>query len=98
TVAVTHVAEVFQGKAVILLPDEQGRLSQPTGVPLVCSLRGADVSIAQWVADHGRRAGLGSDTLPAALALYLPLPGSRATLGALAVEAENSRRVRAPQT
>ena len=37
------------------------------------SFRGADLAVAQWVADHGRRAGLGSDTLPAAPALYLPL-------------------------
>ena len=96
-VAVTHVAEVFNTKAVILLPDAEGRLSQPRGLPLACSLRGADLSIAQWVADHGQRAGLGSDTLPAAPALYLPLRGSRATLGVLAVQAENRRRVLLPE-
>ena len=96
-VAVTHVAEVFDSKAVILLPDANGRLRLPDGLPLASSLRGADLSIAQWVADHGQRAGLGSDTLPAAPALYLPLLGSHATLGVLAVQAANRRRVLLPE-
>ncbi len=74
-----------------------GGSRHPDGLPLACSLRGADLSIAQWVADHGQRAGLGSDTLPAAPALYLPLQGSRATLGVLAVQAENRRRVLLPE-
>ena len=80
-VAVTHVAEVFDSKAVILLPDANGRLRLPDGLPLASSLRGADLSIAQWVADHGQRAGLGSDTLPAAPALYLPLLGLARDIG-----------------
>jgi two-component system, OmpR family, sensor histidine kinase KdpD len=96
-VAVTHVSEVFASRAVILLPDPNGRLRHPDEAPLVCSLTGSDLSIAQWVADHGQRAGLGSDTLPAAPALYLPLPGSRRTLGVLAVQAENRRRVLLPE-
>ena len=81
-VAVRHVAEVFDGQAVMLLPDVHGRLRRPTGAPLPGSLRGADLSVAQWVADHGRAAGLGTDTLPAAPAIYLPLlaaPGAAAS-------------------
>ena len=96
-VAVTHVAEVFDSRAVILLPNASGRLQEPGDAPLACSLQGADLSIAQWVADHGQRAGLGSDTLPAAPALYLPLRGSRTTLGVLAVQAANRRRVLLPE-
>jgi len=96
-VAVTHVAEVFDSHVVILLPDANGRLLLPEGLSLASSLRGADLSIAQWVADHGQRAGLGSDTLPAAPALYLPLSGSRKTLGVLAVQAANQRRVLLPE-
>jgi two-component system sensor histidine kinase KdpD len=61
------------------------------------SYRGADLAVAQWVADHGRRAGLGSDTLPAAPALYLPLGGGRRGLGVLAVRPSNQRRVLLPE-
>ncbi len=96
-VAVTHVSEVFDSRAVILLPDANGRLRHPKDAPLASSLLGADLSVAQWVADHSQRAGLGSDTLPAAPALYLPLSGSRTTLGVLAVQAENRRRVLLPE-
>ena len=60
------------------------------------SYRGADLAVAQWVADHGKRAGLGSDTLPAAPALYLPLNTGRETLGVLAVLPANPRRVLLP--
>jgi two-component system sensor histidine kinase KdpD len=95
-IAVRHVAETFTGKAAILLPDAEGHLSQaPAGSdPLQLD---ADVSIAQWVHDHGRPAGLGSDALPGAPAVYLPLTGSRNTLGVLAVLPENRRRVLLPE-
>ena len=42
-------------------------------------------SVAQWVFDHGRPAGLGTDTLPAAKAQYLPLLASTGTVGVLGV-------------
>src|SRR5882672_8377666 len=61
------------------------------------SYRGADLAIAQWVADHRRRAGLGSDTLPAAPALYLPLDAGHEALGVLVVLPENRRRVLLPE-
>jgi two-component system sensor histidine kinase KdpD len=96
-VAVRHVAEVFDCKAVVLLPDDNERLRYPTEAPHERSFRGADLSIAQWVVDHGRRAGLGSDTLPAAPALYVPLSDERQRLGVLAVLPENPRRVLLPE-
>jgi two-component system sensor histidine kinase KdpD len=96
-VAVKHVAEVFDSLAVILQPDLSGRLRYPEGVPLEVSFRGADLSIAQWVFDHGERAGLGTDTLPAAPAVYLPLGGAHRTLGVLAVRPANRRRVLLPE-
>jgi two-component system sensor histidine kinase KdpD len=93
-VAVSHVAEVFQCKAVILLPDATGRLQYPRDPRLPVSYRRADLAVAQWVVDHGQRAGLGSDTLPAAPGLYLPL-GQK--LGVLAVLPANQRRVLLPE-
>ena len=76
-VAVSNVAEVFQCQAVLILPTADGKLTYPRDPPLDQSLRGADLAIAQWVLDHGRQAGLGTDTLPAAPALYVPLAGRR---------------------
>jgi two-component system sensor histidine kinase KdpD len=96
-VAVKHVAEVFDCLVTVLLPDSAGKLHYPTEAPLEVSLRGADLAIAQWVVDHGRRAGLGTDTLAAAPALYLPLGDSKPALGVVAVLPSNQRRVLLPE-
>ncbi len=95
--AVKHVAEVFDCECVVLLPDAAGRLRYPAETPMDGSYRGADLAVAQWVADHGRRAGLGSDTLPATPALYLPLGEGREGLGVLTVLPRNRRRVLLPE-
>ena len=53
-VAVRHVGEVFDQQAVVLLPDERGALQLPRSRAGSCgSLRGADLSVAQWVQEHG---------------------------------------------
>ena len=96
-VAVSHVAEVFQCQAVLLLPTNEGKLTYPRDPPLEKSLRGADLAIAQWVLDHGRQAGLGTDTLPAAPALYVPLAEGGKQLGVLAVLPTNQRRILLPE-
>jgi len=96
-VAVRHVAEVFDCSAVVLLPDANGRLQYPLEPPIEGSFAHADLSIAQWVVDHGRRAGIGSDTLPAAPALYVPLSDDRQRLGVLAVLPVNRRRILLPE-
>jgi two-component system sensor histidine kinase KdpD len=94
--AIKHVAETFTCEAVVLLPDAQGRLQQPRAAH-AGSLAGADLSIAQWVHDHGKPAGLGTDTLPAAPAQYLPLTGTQRTLGVLAVRPRQQRRLLLPE-
>src|SRR6516164_3528788 len=96
-VAVRHVAEVFQCQAVVLLPDASGKLGYPRDTPLESSFRRADLAVAQWVADHGQPAGLGTDTLPAAPGLYLPLGDENRTVGVLGVRPGNPRRVLLPE-
>ena len=97
SIAIKHVAEVFDCQAVILLPDASGKLAYPRDPAVPRAFRGADLAVAQWVTDHGRRAGLGSDTLAAAPALYLPLGDSERMLGVLAVLPSNPRRVLLPE-
>jgi two-component system, OmpR family, sensor histidine kinase KdpD len=94
-IAIRHVAETFTGRAAILLPNDERRIGQHAAPdPLLLD---ADASIAQWVLDHGRPAGLGADALPGAAAAYLPLSGSKGPLGVLAVLPENPRRVLLPE-
>jgi two-component system, OmpR family, sensor histidine kinase KdpD len=96
-VAVKHVAETFASSAVVLVPDAGGRLRHPKSSPMLGSLLGADLSVAQWVYDNGVPAGLGTDTLPAAVAQYLPLKGGHRALGVLAVEPTQRRRLLLPE-
>ncbi len=96
-VAVRHVAEVFQCQAVVLLPAADGKLRYPAEPPLESSFRRADLAVAQWVADHGRPAGLGTDTLPAARGEYLPLGEEGRTVGVLGILPSNVRRVLLPE-
>jgi len=96
-VAVRHVAEVFDCRAVVLLPAADGKLRYPSEPPLDSSFRRADLAVAQWVADHGRPAGLGTDTLPAARGQYLALGEEGRTVGVLGVLPSNARRVLLPE-
>jgi two-component system sensor histidine kinase KdpD len=96
-VAVKHVAETFSGQAIVLVPDAAGRLHLPRSTPLQGSLRRPDLSVAQWVYDHGVPAGLGTDTLPANAAQYLPLKAITKTLGVLAVAPTQRRRLLLPE-
>jgi two-component system sensor histidine kinase KdpD len=96
-VAIRHVAETFAARAVVLVPEPGGRLRHPARPPGPEALQGSDLSVAQWVFDHGAPAGLGTDTLPAARAQYLPLVGSQRTLGVLAVEPAQRRRLLLPE-
>jgi two-component system, OmpR family, sensor histidine kinase KdpD len=97
-VAIKHVAETFASEAVVLVPESTtGHLAHPHRPSIAGSLRGADLSVAQWVFDHGRPAGLGTDTLPAAAAQYLPLLGTTRTFGVLAVRPSQRRRLLLPE-
>ena len=96
-VAIRHVAETFASHAVVLMPGPDGRLRRPGDAPIPGSLEQAELSVAQWVFDHNRPAGLGTDTLPAAAAQYLPLVGTGAALGVLAVRPTQPRRLLLPE-
>jgi two-component system, OmpR family, sensor histidine kinase KdpD len=96
-VAIKHTSEAFGGCAVVLLPDSSGKLHQPRGTPQPGALLGSDISVAQWVFDHGTPAGLGTDTLPGVASQYLPLMGAHRALGVLAVQPSQQRRLLLPE-
>ncbi|WP_429495312.1 DUF4118 domain-containing protein [Paraburkholderia youngii] len=83
-----HVVEVFQVRVAILLPDSAEKVRQKVENPdPAVTLTGADLDcdIAQWVYDQQKPAGHGTETLPAAAALYLPLSAPMRTRGVLAL-------------
>jgi len=96
-VAVRHVSQVFICRSVLLLADEQGQVVYPRAGLLDVSYTGADLGVAQWVLDHRKPAGLGTDTLSGSAGLYLPLAGGDRAFGVLAVLPQNPRRVTLPE-
>src|SRR6185295_10367840 len=74
-----HVTDVFRGDAVVLLSDARGRLAQAPNAREA----DRDQAVAEWAFEHRQRAGCGTDTLPGAGSVYVPLPGTRATVGVL---------------
>ena len=67
-----HVAEATGGAAVVLLP-EDGKLVPVASRPALTPLEVSDLGVAQWVQEHQREAGLGTDTLSGARLMALPL-------------------------
>jgi two-component system sensor histidine kinase KdpD len=78
-----HIGEVFDSDVLVLLPDAAGNLTPvQSGSP---ALDAKEQGVAQWAYEHSQAAGLGTDTLPGAEALYLPLVTSQGTLGVMRV-------------
>jgi two-component system sensor histidine kinase KdpD len=96
-VAAHHIHQVFTSRAAVLFPDEQGKLSPPRAPQTEVSFNDADLGVAQWVFDHSKPAGLGTDTLSGAAGLYLPLLGGARVFGVLGVLPDNPRRVTLPE-
>ena len=94
-VTLERLHDLFGGTVSLFLPDDSGRLIRVAEKP-GGELNEKEMSVAAWVFDRGQQAGLGTSTLPAARALYLPLevPGHR--LGVLGVRPEPVDRFNDP--
>ncbi len=79
-----HVQDVFSANAAILLRQD-GRLEAARSNVSRLALDDKERGVAEWVAVHGRGAGLGTETLPSSSALHLPLEGAAERVGVLAV-------------
>ncbi|MGF6774665.1 two-component system sensor histidine kinase KdpD [Paraburkholderia sp. GAS199] len=95
-----HVSEVFGARVAILLPDSADQVKQKIEDPdAAVTLDGEllDSDVGQWVYDQQKAAGRGTDTLPAAAALYLPLKAPMRTRGVLAVLMRDRRELDVPE-
>lgn len=89
--AIQNVATQFQSHAVVLQPDEQGRLQAPAH-PLAFPINDQELGVAQWVLEHREPAGLGTLTLPGARATYLPLLGGSGPIGVMGLLPDGAPR------
>ncbi|OAJ59932.1 DUF4118 domain-containing protein [Paraburkholderia ginsengiterrae] len=95
-----HVSEVFGARVAMLLPDSADQVKQKIEDPdAAITLEGEmlDSDVGQWVYDQQKPAGHGTDTLPAAAALYLPLKAPMRTRGVLAVVMRDEGELDVPE-
>lgn len=97
TIAVQQVARVFEAQAVVLVPNAQETIAYPQTPGIYGSYHGADLGIARWVYANRVAAGLGTDTLPGADALHLPLAAAHKLVGVLAVLPLRRERLLIPE-
>lgn len=80
------VAEVINGQVAIFMPSNGERLElRASSHERTIFTEENERAVASWVFDHGQRAGMDTETLSAARALYLPLTTEQGVQGVLAI-------------
>lgn len=94
--AAQHITEVFESSITILVPNEQGHLTVWSEDSSLSPLSAAERGVAQWAYEKRQMAGMGTDTLPGAEALYVPMLASRGVVGVLGVRPLVKERLFSP--
>jgi two-component system sensor histidine kinase KdpD len=80
-----QIALMLKVRVVLLLPDS-GVLTVMAGYPPEDQLDKADLAAANWAWSNDRPAGRGSDTLPGAKRLFLPMRTGRGLIGVIGID------------
>jgi two-component system, OmpR family, sensor histidine kinase KdpD len=82
-----QAALMLKVRVVLLLPEE-GSIVVKAGYPPEDILDEADVAAAKWAWQNDRSAGRGSDTLPGAKRLFLPMRTGRGAIGVIGIDSD----------
>jgi two-component system, OmpR family, sensor histidine kinase KdpD len=82
-----QTALMLKVRVVLLLP-EDGTIVIKAGYPPEDILDEADVAAAKWAWQNNRTAGRGSDTLPGAKRLFLPMRTGRGAIGIIGIDSD----------
>jgi two-component system sensor histidine kinase KdpD len=82
-----QTALMLKVRVVVLLPSN-GSITVRTGYPPEDTLDDADLAAAIWSWQHDRPAGRGSDTLPGASWLFLPMHTGRGPVGIVGINSD----------
>jgi two-component system sensor histidine kinase KdpD len=82
-----QTALMLNVRVVLLLP-ENGTISVKAGYPPEDRLDDADLAAAKWAWENDRSAGRGSDTLPGAKRLFLPMRTGRGAIGIMGIDSD----------
>ena len=92
-----HLRGEFRAQVAFLLPDARDQVQPARAGEAADCLRSPDIGVAQWVYGHEEPAGLGTNTLPATPALYLPLRAPMRTRGVLALAPADPQLIALPE-
>jgi two-component system, OmpR family, sensor histidine kinase KdpD len=92
SVAARHVQEVFEAKSAVWLETTEGRLENVATGDHAFTADEKERGVVEWVFSNDKAAGRGTDTLPLASALYVPLRGAQGRVGVLGVKPNDPRR------
>jgi two-component system sensor histidine kinase KdpD len=84
-----QIALMLRVRVVLLLP-EDGVITVKAGYPPEDELDKADLAAANWAWANDRSAGRGSDTLPGAKRLFLPMRTGRGPIGVIGIDDDKS--------
>jgi two-component system, OmpR family, sensor histidine kinase KdpD len=94
--AAKQIAELYDGEVAIYLGRGKGAPELVFGGATTIAKHPISIPVAQWVIEHDQLAGPGTDTLPNAAALFVPLTASQQTVGAIAVRVAEPDRLLEP--
>jgi len=97
TIAARQLRDLFDGEIVVYLRTAAGEVELRQGADTSIAAVPVNSVVARWVSEHEQLAGLGTDTLPNATALFAPLIGSQRTWGALGVRPHDLERFADPE-
>jgi two-component system sensor histidine kinase KdpD len=84
-----QTALMLKVRVVLLLP-EDGSIVVKAGYPPEDTLDDADLAAAKWAWQNDRPAGRGSDTLPGAKRLFLPMRTGRGAVGVVGIDSDKA--------
>jgi two-component system, OmpR family, sensor histidine kinase KdpD len=82
-----QIALMLKVRVVLLLPENE-TIAVKAGYPPEDMLDDADLAAAKWAWQNNRSAGRGSDTLPGAKWLFLPMRTGRGAIGVVGIDSE----------
>ena len=96
-IAVRHIEEFFKCRAVVFTPDANKQLVIRFGEAKEAGLTTSEYAVAQWVYEHKKCAGKGTDTLPGSNGIYLPFSGLEKTVGVIGVFSNDDKQFTDPE-
>jgi two-component system, OmpR family, sensor histidine kinase KdpD len=93
--SVHQIALMLKVHVVILLP-EDGTVVVRAGYPPEDALDAADLAAAKWCWERNKAAGRGSDTLPGAKRLFMPMSTGRGAVGVVGIDSDEPGPILTP--